>query len=640
MIPEIGHFSLLLAAFICIAQLILPFACAGYSSLTQRAIGLSVMQFTCVSISLIALLFSYASSDFSVYNVFANSHSAKPFIYKLTGTWGNHEGSILLWAWILSLYGYLLARNNFAELTIIKPTTLAVQAFITLGFLSFILLTSNPFARIFPVPLDGEGLNPLLQDIGLAIHPPLLYLGYVGYGAVFSLAIAGLLHKRTGSDWAKLAQPLITLTWAFLTAGIALGSWWAYRELGWGGWWFWDPVENVSLMPWLVGTALLHTNMILEKRGRSANWVMLLAILTFSLSLIGTFIVRSGLLTSVHAFASDPERGIYILGFFAVVTGGAFAIWAWRAQPATNKDDVSLLSKEGFILGNNILLLSAMATILLATLYPLFADLFNLPAVSIGPPYFNQTVLPLLAPLALMSALAPQLSWHKGLGRTAWRLIGILSLSCLCIALCFLWAYEAAALLKLGGILLGAWLIMGTLLTAIKLLGGVRFMHQRVRHLPVRQWGMLISHAGVGILIIAITLNTTGKSLLETPTTIGETHQFAGYDITYQNHEDTVQDNFLLRRAKIHISQDGNDVALLSPETRFYPVRQMLTTEAAINRNALRDLYVVIGQAQDNMPGIRFYIEPAIIWLWVGFIMMAAGGFCAWFGAKRKRSQP
>ena len=636
MIPELGHFSLILAGLVCIAQMVLPWRGAGLKDLPARAGGLASLQCVCMSIAFLALIFSYASSDFSVYNVFANSHSLKPFIYKISATWGNHEGSILLWAWILSFYGFLLSRIRYGKLVDLKATALASQAFLTLGFVVFILLTSNPFARIFPVPLDGQGLNPLLQDIGLAIHPPLLYAGYVGYGAVFSLAIAGLIHRRMSSEWAKLAQPWILLTWALLGAGIALGSWWAYRELGWGGWWFWDPVENVSLMPWLVGTALLHTNIILEKRARASGWVLLLAILAFALSLIGTFIVRSGMLTSVHAFASDPERGIFILSFFAVVVGGAFALWALRAPETQAQADLKLTGREGFILGNNVLLLSAMGTILLATLYPLFAELFALPSVSIGPPYFNQTVLPLFAPLLLMAAIAPQLSWHHSASRNTAKLVGTLAGACVVVGGLLLWAFDPMPMLQLGGVLLGIWLIMGTAITGYRLLGG---NWSRLWHLPKRQWGMLLSHVGVGVLAIAIATNSGSKTMLETPTDVGQTQSFKGYDITYKNHDDSVGSNFLLRRAEISITRDGDDVATLYPESRFYPVRQMLTTEAAIDRTLTRDLYVVIGQSHNNRPGIRFYIEPAILWLWIGFILTALGGFCAWVGTLQARSR-
>ena len=628
MIPEIGHFCLLLSLAICLGQIALPFMHRNSPRLGERAVGLAVMQATLMTVSFLALIFAFIESDFSVLLVYEHSHTLKPLLYKITGTWGNHEGSMLLWAWLLSVYGLILARQRFADLAAIKPTALAVQAALTAGFVGFILFPSNPFWRIYPVPLDGTGLNPMLQDIGLAIHPPILYQGYVGFAIVFALAVAALWHRQFNAVWSRFAARWVAFSWGILSLGIGLGSWWAYRELGWGGWWFWDPVENVSLMPWLLGTALLHLNLMHEKTGRYPNWTSLLAILTFTLSLMGTFIVRSGLLTSVHAFASDPDRGIFILLFFAAVAGGALVLWGMR-QIETAEDGVArnMLSRETLLLINSILLVSSCATILLATLYPMLADWLGWPSASVGPAYFNKTVLPLLAPLLLLGGFAPLLPWHRGEAGRVVRAVRTPLLVCAIVLALLFWVLSPREALWWVGVALGLWLVAAS---ALYLHRQAQGNTQRLRRLPMRGWGTFAAHLGAGIFAIALTVNSLDKTMIETPSEIGQSHAFAGYDVRYSSQQELPGSNFIMRRAEIDVSDEsGNAIAKLHPETRFYPVRGMMTTEAAIDSNWARDLYVAIGQTQDSGEGLRVYLEPFTRWLWIGFALMGLGGILA-----------
>ena len=631
MTAEFGHFALILALMVALVQALAPLL---QRYVTPAAIHLvkpaAAMQAILIGTAFLALITCYATSDFTVLNVVQNSHSAKPFLYKITGAWGNHEGSMLLWVFVLSIFGFLVAWLK-AEDAQLKFLTLSVAGLISAGFLIFILLTSNPFWRVFPPAPEGEDLNPLLQDIGLAFHPPTLYVGYVGYGIVFAYAIAGLLRGRIDAGWARAVKPWLGITWAALTLGIAAGSWWAYRELGWGGWWFWDPVENVSLLPWLAGGALLHSNLVLEKRGGLSRWVALLAILTFSLSLIGTFIVRSGLITSVHAFASDPERGLFILGYLGVVTGGALALYALRGLPAS--EPVKLLSRSGFLLLNNLLLVTAAGTILLATLYPIILELLGLPSVSVGAPYFNSTFLPLTAPLLILAAFAPLMAWD---GVTRPQIVTLLKAALLPIltsSLLVLLLVEHDHGLFLIGASLAALLAANVLRYARKSIksGGLR--------LP--QLASIIGHMGLALFALALTATSLGRETYEQPAVGAAPIQFGAYQLQMVKAEKLPGPNYETRKATFRITRHGEFIAELAPEIRHYPVRGMTTSEAAIHSRPWRDLYLVMGEStlgdtQEPAIGLRMYVTPFQQILWLGFLMIGVSGLVSFLAALRR----
>jgi cytochrome c-type biogenesis protein CcmF len=657
MIPEIGQFALSLALIAALVQSVVPMLGAARGNRLWMELGgaTASAQFMLLLVAFAALMWSFVVSDFTVVNVVENSNSLKPMIYKIAGTWGSHEGSLLLWVLILALFGAGVHWFGANVPLSLKARTLAVQGWIGLGFLSFMIFTSNPFDRVFPAPLDGTDLNPLLQHIGLVLHPPLLYLGYVGLSIVFSFAVAALIEGRVDPAWARWVRPWTLAAWISLTGGIALGSWWAYYELGWGGWWFWDPVENVSFMPWLLATALLHSAIVTEKRDTFKSWTILLAILAFSMSLFGTFIVRSGLLTSVHAFAVDPERGIYILGLLGVTIGGSLALYAWRAPSMEGGGLYTPISREAGLLMNNLLLATATATVLFGTLYPLLLEAITGDKISVGPPFFNMTFNPIMMPLLAIMAVGPFLSWKRAdlpgvLLRLKW-----VALVVFCVAL-FVWYLDTGGpVMGVIAAALGVWLILSSAVEwadRIKL-GRASFAESRRRaaNLPRAAHGMTLAHLGLGIAVLGMVGSSAFKSddviLAERGTVV----EMAGYTLTFEGVQEVQGPNYIAQRANIRVERDGAFVEVLTPESRIYPVAGMPTTESSVRQTILGDLYVSIARpASDAGAGqwiLRVIYEPLINWLWAGSIMMVIAGFLSLsdrrlrVGApKRARSAP
>ena len=636
MIPEIGNFTLVLALMTAFVQGILPIwgATKNNSLWMQSGTTTAVIQFVLVATAFGALMRSFLVSDFSVLNVVENSNSLQPLLFKFAATWGSHEGSLLLWTLILSAFGSavaLLGRNIPTEL---KARTLSVQAWISIGFLSFMLFTSNPFDRIFPAPLDGKDLNPLLQDIGLALHPPLLYFGYVGFSIVFSFAIAALIEGRVDPAWARWVRPWTLAAWISLTAGIALGSWWAYYELGWGGWWFWDPVENVSFMPWLLGTALLHSAIVTEKRGAFSSWTVLLAILTFSLSLLGTFIVRSGVLTSVHAFAVDPERGIYILGLLVFSIGGALSLYAARVHKMDPGGLFAPISREGGLLINNLLLALATATVLFGTLYPLFLEALTGEKISVGPPFFNASFLPIMFPLVVIMGIGPFLSWKRAdLASVISGLKWIFALACLA-ALVIWYVQTEGPALAVVAMATAVWLLVATFREwASRILLGqvaLRDSMARLRRLPRAAHGMSLAHAGLAVCIVGFVGSSAWKSEEILYVQPGTEIQIAGFDVTFDRTELVEGPNYTARVGVLTVMRNGQPVSVLRPESRYYPVAGSRTTEAAIRSTVAGDLYASItdpiSQTADGQWTLRILYEPLVGFVWAGAILLVMGG--------------
>jgi cytochrome c-type biogenesis protein CcmF len=564
--------------------------------------------------------------DWSVAYVAANSNSALPLIYRISAVWGAHEGSLLLW--VLMLSGWTLAVSVFnrrlpAEIT---ATVLAVLGAISVGFLLFMLTTSNPFARAFPVPADGRDLNPLLQDPGLIIHPPMLYMGYVGFSVAFAFAIAALVSGRLDAAWARWTRPWTTTAWMFLTLGITLGSWWAYNELGWGGWWFWDPVENASFMPWLVGTALIHSLGVTEKRGLLKSWTVLLAIIAFSLSLLGTFLVRSGVLVSVHAFATDPARGVFILCFLAIVLGSAFTLYAVRALKIASTGSVALLSREGALLINNVFLVVAAASVLLGTLYPLVVDALGVGKISVGPPYFNAIFLPLIAPLAALVGFATVTPWKRASLADLWKakrwtLAGVALAGA---ALPVLLGHPAKAIASCGAIL-GLWALVSTALDLVR-----RVRAAGLGSIPNAVWGMSLAHMGLGVWALGVTFVSLYAVERDVRIAPGAAVEIAGYNFVLRDVQPYTGPNFDAQRGTLEVLRDGSAITTLNPEKRFYRASQQVMTEAAVDHNPLRDLYASLGEAFDNGDwSLRLYYKPMMRLVWGGGVMMFLGGLLA-----------
>ena len=633
MIAEIGHFALLLTLLVAIVQGSLPMIGAARGNTAWMAVGqpAAMLQLALIATSFLCLTQAYVSSDFTVLNVVQNSHSAKPMLYKITGVWGNHEGSMLLWILILALFGAAVAGFGRNLPPTLRARVLGVQAWVAIGFLAFTILTSNPFARVFPPPANGRDLNPLLQDPGLAFHPPMLYVGYVGFSIAFSFAIAALIEGRVDAAWARWVRPWTLVAWAFLTAGIALGSWWAYYELGWGGWWFWDPVENVSFMPWLLGTALLHSAIVVEKRNALKVWTILLAILTFSLSLVGTFIVRSGLLTSVHAFATDPQRGLFILLLLCITVGGSLVLFAMRAPALKAGGLFSPLSREGGLVLNNLLLATATATVFLGTLYPLFVEAVGGDRVTVGAPFFNATFVPLMVPLIAVMAIGPLLPWKRAdIAGALGRLKFAAAISVVTILVVF-YAVEGGPVLAALGMGLAAWLFFGTLVEWAERVKLFRVPFgdswSRAVNLPRSAYGMSLAHAGMAVAIAGMIGSTAWKSEEVRIMRPGENVDVAGYNYTLEGVHGHQGPNYRSDIATFTVRKDGEIVASLTPEKRFYPVQQMPTTEAAIHTTGFSDLYAVIGDPDGNGGWtVRIYHEPLVPWLWVGCLLMVLGG--------------
>ncbi len=631
MIPEIGHFALVLALCVSFVSAVVPL----WGSLSGRAAWVSLaqpsaqIQALLVAISYGCLTYSFLVHDFSVLYVANTSNTELPLIYRISGVWGAHEGSLLLWALTLSTWTFAVSVFSRGVPTVMLARVLSVMAFISVGFLLFVLLTSNPFERIFPVPLEGRDLNPLLQDFGLAIHPPMLYMGYVGFAVAFSFAIAALIGGRLDMAWARWMRPWTALAWAFLTIGIGLGSWWAYYELGWGGWWFWDPVENASLMPWIIGTALMHSLAASEKRGVFKAWTVLLAVFAFSLSLLGTFLVRSGVLTSVHAFASDPERGVFILGFLVATIGCSLLLYAWRAPRLTRSGSFSLVSRESGILLNNVLLVVLCATVLLGTLYPLVLDSLNLGKLSVGPPYFNTVLIPLGVPMAIAMGIGSVLRWKRDqLGRLVKTLavIAICSLLAGAIVPWMMGGYYWGAVL---GSALGAWVLLTTAHAVQLRFKNKGFSLAAARQVPASFWGMCLAHAGIGVFIIGVTLTShynVEKDLRMVP---GEVFEVSGYRFEFRGVTEVAGPNYDASRGVVNVTYGDRQVAELHSEKRRYRVQTMPMTEAAIDPGLFRDLYVALGEplGDSGAWAVRIYYKPFVRWIWLGCLMMGIGGF-------------
>jgi cytochrome c-type biogenesis protein CcmF len=632
-IPELGHYALVLALFLAIVQSTLPLlgAARGVRPWMEVARPAALGQLLLVSLAFAALTHAYVVSDFSVLNVVQNSHTDKPMLYKVSGVWGNHEGSMLLWILILALFGAAVAQFGRNLPPTLKARVLSVQGMIGVGFLVFVLATSNPFVRLDPAPLNGQDLNPLLQDPGLAFHPPLLYFGYVGFSIAFSFAVAALIEGRVDPAWARWVRPWTLAAWCGLTLGIALGSWWAYYELGWGGWWFWDPVENASFMPWLAGTALLHSAIVVERRDALKSWTILLAILTFALSLVGTFLVRSGVLTSVHAFAVDPARGVFILALLVIATGGALLLYALRAPSLQMGGLFAPVSREGALVLNNLLLSTATATVFLGTMYPLFLDAVGGGKVSVGPPFFNATFVPLMVPLVAVLAVGPLLAWKRAdLAGALGRLKAAAALT-VAVALWALYEHQGGPVLALLGVAMAAWCVFGA---AAEIADRVRLFRapfpeslRRALNLPRSAWGTAIAHAGLGIAIAGMTGSAAWMTERITMMRPGDRVDVAGYRLSFEGVEERAVDNYQARIGTFRVERDGRAIAVLTPEERFYPVARQSTTEAAIHTTWVSDVYVVLGQRNEQGAfATRIYHHPLVPWIWVGAAVMALGG--------------
>lgn len=638
MTPELGHFVLALALALALVQSTIPLFGAARGNLLwmRSARSTAFGQVVFVGLAFAALMRAFVVSDFTVLNVANNSHSLKPMIFKVAATWGSHEGSLLLWVFILTIFGAAVAAfgSNLPET--LRARTLAMQAWISVGFLSFLLFTSNPFERVFPPPLDGADLNPLLQDIGLAMHPPLLYFGYVGFSIVFSFAAAALIEGRIDTAWARWVRPWTLAAWISLTAGIALGSWWAYYELGWGGWWFWDPVENVSFMPWLLGTALLHSAIVTEKRDAFKSWTILLAILTFSLSLLGTFVVRSGLLTSVHAFAVDPERGLYILGLLAISIGGSLALYAWRAPMMEGGGLFKPISREAGLLLNNLILATATGTVLFGTLYPLFLEAVSGDKISVGPPFFNGAFVPMMLPLVFVMGLGPFLSWKRAdLAGVLQRVRFVVVLAVLATLAIWYFAKGGPVLAYLS-ILIALWLFFASLrewalrvrLFEVPLQESIR----RARNLPRAAHGMTLAHAGVAVLMIGMIGSSVWKSEEIAFVEPGTSVNIAGFDVTFEGVQRVRGPNYIADQGTLRVERGGSFVTALKPERRSYPVAQSTTTELAIRSTLAGDLYASITEPsldeaeESGAWTLRILYEPFVGLLWLGAAMLVIGG--------------
>ena len=648
MLNEIGHFTLLLAFCVALIQATVPLfgANKGRTDLMAIAESSANLQFALLLASFAALTHAFVTSDFSVKLVVLNSHSLKPMLYKVTGVWGNHEGSMLLWVLILSLFGASASWFGKSLPILLKTRVLSVQGAIGVAFLAFIIFTSNPFERMQIPPFDGQDLNPLLQDPGLAFHPPFLYLGYVGLSMAFSFAVAALIEGRIDAAWGRWVRPWTLAAWIFLTIGIALGSWWAYYELGWGGFWFWDPVENASFMPWLLAAALLHSAIVVEKRETLKSWTILLAILAFGFSLIGTFIVRSGVLTSVHAFANDPERGLFILIILGVFMGGALILFSLRSSAMEAQGIFSLVSRETALISNNLLLAVSAFVVFFGTIWPLVAELFFDRKLSVGPPFFNAAFTPFMILLGLILPLGSNLSWKRAyLTNTVKKLLPVLIL-CLCFS-GFIWSIQTGqSLIGPMGVFLGTWIVVGTLVDLLSKLGSSKSVI-RLIFLPRADYGKFFAHVGLGVTMFAIAALTSWEKEDIRVVPIGSSWALGSYELKLENIIETRGPNYFSTMGIIQVSKKGLALTTLRPEKRNYPIAQMPTTEAAIDYRISRDLYVVLGDKQsDKAWTVRTYLKPFTNWIWGGCALMAFGGFLSLtdrrlriaVGSKREKS--
>ncbi|WP_315827895.1 MULTISPECIES: heme lyase CcmF/NrfE family subunit [unclassified Bradyrhizobium] len=635
MTAEVGSFALILALLVSLVQSIVPFAAlrrqsAMIAGFVRHA---ALTQFLFVAIAFACLTSLFVHSDFSVQVVAANSHTLKPLLYKVSGVWGNHEGSMLLWVLILSLFGAAVALfgTNLPER--LQSNVLGVHGMIGLGFLAFIVSTSNPFARLVDAPLEGNGLNPILQDPGLAFHPPFLYLGYVGFSMAFSFSVAALIEGKVDASWARWVRPWVLAAWCFLTIGITLGSAWAYYTLGWGGWWFWDPVENASFMPWLAGTALLHSALVVERRSALQSWTILLGIVTFSLSLIGTFLVRSGVLTSVHAFAQDPSRGAFILALILVATGGALTLYAIRAPSLKHGALFAAVSRESGLVLNNVLLTAAVATVFLGTFYPLLVDMLGNDKISVGPPYYNLTFVPIMVPLLLAMVIGPVLRWKRDLLVAALQRLRLAGGLAAFIAVAILVATFGQRFLVAFFFGIAVWLVIGSLMVLahrvrLGMTTPLATSLNLARTTPLAVYGLVLAHAGMGVTVAGITGMTAWASEKVQMLRPGQSLQLAGYDIKLRSIGKFPGPNYEAERGTFDITRNGKPFTQLSSERRFYPVRQQQTTAAGIRTNLIWNVYVTLGDPDDKGAwAVRCYYHPLVPLVWIGALMMACGGF-------------
>jgi cytochrome c-type biogenesis protein CcmF len=644
MIPELGHFALIIALCLALILTIVPAwgAWARNSAAMALAPSLAIGLLVFVGISFACLTIAFLQDDFSVKVVASNSNSLLPPIYKFSAVWGNHEGSLLLWALILSLWTAAVALFSRQLPLLMLSRVLAVMGAVGVGFLSFSLLTSNPFARLLPgAPADGNDLNPLLQDPGLIIHPPLLYMGYVGFSVAFAFAIAALMGGRLDASWARWSRPWTNIAWAFLSLGIMLGSWWAYYELGWGGWWFWDPVENASFMPWLAGTALLHSLAATEKRGLFKSWTVLLAIFTFSLSLLGTFIVRSGVLTSVHAFATDPARGLFILFFLAIVVGGSLTLYALRAPAVSSRVSFKWVSRESLLLVNNVVFLVATLTVLFGTLFPLIMDALGQGKYSVGPPYFNAVFVPLMALLVPFMGLGPVSRWKSDSTRR-WQ--SELAIPAVVAVLCGL----TLPLLQVDynlwvalAVTFSSWLLLGLLRDLWYRVRSARSIGAGLRRITPSYWGMFIAHLGFAACVTGIVATSQYSIEHDLKMSPGDTEALAGYEFHFLEVAQVRGPNFVADEARFKVTRDGNTVAMLAPQKRRYLATGSMMTEAAIDGRLSRDLYVAMGEpiGTGGAWAMRLHYKPMVRWMWLGAIMMALGGFSTVLDKRYRRQR-
>nr|WP_325097024.1 heme lyase CcmF/NrfE family subunit [Marinomonas ostreistagni] len=641
MLPEVGHYLLILAMMFAFVLAVLPMV--GYfkrnAILLSTAKPLTYVMTILTCASFVVLAIAFAQDDFSVLYVSQNSNSLLPIWYKVSAVWGGHEGSLLLWITILTLWAALLALKSHTLPNSTGPVVLSVLGIIATGFLAFILFTSSPFLRLLPdQPVDGVDLNPLLQDIGLIIHPPMLYMGYVGFSVAFAFAIAALITGNLNASWARWARPWTNVSWAFLTLGIALGSWWAYYELGWGGWWFWDPVENASLMPWLAGTALIHSLAVTEKRGVFKSWTVLLAIFTFSLSLLGTFLVRSGVLTSVHAFASDPTRGVFILALLVIIIGSSLFLYALRASQVKSKVSFGLTGRESWLLINNILLTILTLTVLLGTLYPLIFDAFDLGKISVGAPYFNAVFSPIALLLIIFMGIAPLAKWHNTKGSLLWRMSWLPAILATALSSLVFTFHDFDAYLWLS-FAIALWLVLMCVRDWLdKVLSTRQSLWQRACKLPRHYYGMQLAHLGVAVSLIGVifvSMNSTETIVRMAP---GDRVTVAHYDFEFLGTRHVEGPNYTADTGIINVYENGENIAQMLPQKRLYQARQQMMTEAALNPGFTRDLYISLGERlEGDAWGIRIYVKSFVRWIWLGGLLMMAGGLLAAWDKRYRR---
>ena len=641
MLPELGQFALILAACLSLVLAVVPLIGVQKSINSWIALARPTAfgQTFFMMVSYGILTASFINHDFSVLYVASNSNTQLPFMYLIAGVWGSHEGSLLLWALILSLWTAAVALFSKNLPTKLVARVLSIMGAVALGFLLFVILTSNPFERIIPVPLEGRDLNPLLQDPGMAIHPPMLYMGYVGFSVAFAFAIAALINGKLDAAWVRWTRPWTTTAWLFLTLGIVLGSWWAYYELGWGGWWFWDPVENASFMPWLIGTALIHSLAATEKRGMFKNWTILLSVFAFSLSLLGTFLVRSGVLTSVHAFASDPTRGIFILVFLGIVIGGSLLLFAIQAPRIQTEGHFELVSRDALLLVNNVLLVATTATILLGTLYPLVIDALGLGKISVGPPYFNGVFVPLMTPLAFFVGIGVLARWRQDNVKRLWQLVMIPLASSVLMGLILAFLQPLFSWAAFIGLTLAVWTAIGAGFGIYDRLKNKADKWQALIQQPLSIWAMTVAHLGIAVFIVGVTMVSTYSQEKDIRLAPNESLHLAGFDFLFHGVKPSTGANYQANEGRFTVTQNQNLVAELHPEKRIYNASGMPMTEAGIDAGLTRDLFVALGEplGEDGSWALRIYYKPFVRWIWIGGLFMAFGGLLAVLDKRYRR---